>query len=348
MKNIAFAMILAATALSPLAYAEKTINLGEYSNVETGYRGDADETIKKIRLVMMGGTERIQVVLVPFKDGANQSGIDGGKLATSAMKGVLQDGGNMEIIDRNIPQQLVDELVALEMGGKSQGQSFNMAEFAIRGEVLEMAQSFNWTGPQTVSNDGKNYTTPATCTLTGTARVNVRVYNMNPLELMESFVVEGNRKSNYENVGSCQGISDNGQAMSGAVTDAIRDKQAVIKNMFPPSGLISGHMEKKNKHIFRTTLKPSDVRSEGEVLKMLVYKKVTSKDQITGQERSLISQIAKGKAVIAGDTGEVWVQVSKKDADQILLGDTVSVNAGCDGPLDIACQTKKLTQKIIK
>lgn len=338
-------MTLWVTTLSAASLAQKQINLGEYENVETEYRGNEADIIKKIRLAMLGDNERVQVVLTPFSSSASFDGVDGGKSATAAMKVLLQDGGNIEIIDRNIPKQLLEEMRALEMGGVSQGQSFNLAQYAIRGEVLELSQGATWTDKKTVSKDGKNYTTPASCTLTGRSKVNIRVYNMNPLELMESFVVGGSGISNSENVPSCQKITDNGKSVVSAIADAVGEKKNHIKNMFSPAGLISGHMVKGKKHIFRTTLSPTEVRSDGTVLKLKIFKLVKNKDQITGQTRTLKSEIGVGKPRIASDTGEVWAQVSKKVAGKIMLGDTVTVSAGCDGPMDLGCLGTSLIKK---
>lgn len=340
MKVFAVVLMLSSIALSPQSFAQKEINLGEYSNVETGYRGNKAEVIAKIKKAMSGAGERVQVVLAPFTSSASYDGINGGTSATAAMKALLQDGGNIEIIDRNIPKQLMDELIAIEQGGVSQGQSFNLAQFAIRGEVLEMSQGATWTDRKVVSNDGKNYTTPATCTLNGRARVNIRIYNMNPLELMEQFVVSGSGTSATENPRSCQGVSDNGKSVVTAISKAVDDKKNLIKNMFSPAGMVSGHMVKKNKHIFRTTLAPSEIRTDGTKLSLKFYKHVKTEDQITGVVRTLKSEIGTGKVRVARDTGEVWAQVNKKVAKGILIGDTVSVLAVC--PLtDISCQINK-------
>ena len=345
MKHIALILALCTLSVSPLSHAQKQINLGEYDDVAPQYRGNEADVIKKIRLALMGGKDRVQVVLAPFTSSASFDGVDGGKSATAAMKALLRDGGNFEIIDRNLPKQLLAELQALEMGGASQGQSFNLAQYAIRGEVLELTQGATWTDKKTVSNDGKNYTTPASCTLTGRSKVNIRVYNMNPLELMESFVVGGSGLSNTENVTSCQGVKDGGKSVVGAISDAVQENKNRIKNMFSPSGLISGHMVKKKKHIFRTTLSSSEVRSDGTVLKLKVYKHTKSKDPVTGQMRTLKAQLAVGKPRIARDTGEVWVEIKKKDASNILLGDTVVVSAGCDGMMDLGCHGRTVLKK---
>lgn len=332
MKQLTIALTLCALAISPSSFAQKRINLGEYVEEPTEYRGDKNDVLKKVRLELLKGKERVQVALVDFKSSATFSGVDGGKTATAAVKSMLLDGGNIEIIDRNIPKQLLSELQALEMQGVSQGQTFNLAQFAIRGEVLQMTQGATWIDKKTVTKDGKEHTTPPSCTLKGNATVAIKIYNMNPLELVEQFSVDGSSISNFANVKSCQGVTDNGKSVINAVAAAVDENKNRIKNMFTPTGLIYEHrvhMKKKKKHIFATTLSPSDVRSDGGALTIKIFKVTKTKNSL-GKQRIEKAQLALGTAKIT-DSDEVWLEVKHKDASNIQLGDTAVVYSGCQG-----------------
>ena len=320
----------------------KAINPGDFEQVSTPFRGDDQEAARKkvIRAMKKASrTERTKIVVLPFsdKDVPGLYKIGGGKAAERALKAQLNSSG-VQIIDRDLPKSLEAELIAIEQSGQSLGASYDLAEYAFKGSVLDVEKSAQWTPRKWVTNrDGDGYWRASSCNMKATAVVNLQFYNMNPLSLEKTVVLKETSYAEVENVRSCRQSST--VDVNGVVIDSIKKtvekKIGTIRNLFAAKGMITEHRAKGKYHIFRTSLKRTAGTSAKTSVVVFKTKKIT--DPITGEVNEVKSKIASGKVQDVYGDNNVWIKVKKKYAKKILLGDMVEVLQKDKCGLDPTC-----------
>ncbi|TVZ42021.1 hypothetical protein P886_1374 [Alteromonadaceae bacterium 2753L.S.0a.02] len=313
-----------AAILSPLNGYAKPVNPGSYASVKTDFRGeDQEEARLKIAKNIKRAQKnsgRAQIIVMPFSDDGKN---DSGKVAKDTLKQLLVSAGT-EIVDRDLPKALKDELIAYEQSGSSLGASFELADYVFKGEVLDVSVSASFSPASTSYNkEGKPVKHEPRCSVNSQARLNVKFYSMNPLELLEALTLTQNNADTVYNVSSCKGVNTTNTAM-GAVRKALERKDGTIKNYFAPRGYIVDHRAKKKDHIFKTTFAAHGTKPK---TKVVIYKTVVKQDPITLETSTEKSEVASGKVIAVKGDENVWIKLDKKNlVDEIRLGDLVEVH----------------------
>ncbi len=348
MKTTYLNVLLICSVLFSAGAIAKPINPGDYEQVPTDFRGENKDKARKVLLKKVkqaqAGQSRAQIVVMPFSDkdvpGADKIGA--AKAAERTLKAQLRNSG-VEIVDRDIPKALQEELLAIEQSGESLGSSYELADFAFNGEVLDVAFTQKFSPAESKRNsDGGWYTEPAKCRVNAAVTVSLSFYNMNPLSLQKTLVLKDKSSSTFEAGNyyryftSCRHESVNyGAVAVDAIKKTIDKKVGTIQNLFAAEGWVIEHRAKKKNHIFKTTFKSTTGTKPG--TKVKIFKKVKITDPLTQKVQEVKSEVAEGKVVeVYGDTN-VWIKVKKKVAADILLGDLVEVLETDKCGFDIKC-----------
>ncbi len=323
MKSLAtlFSLLIAST-LALSSYAQIQTSSLPSAPLATRDGLDRDDVMDEIR-VKIKRQENPKVILLPFESewGAKQK-----TAATNTMRSILAKN-NVQLIDRKISKTLRDELIAIEQGGLAVGSSYNLADFALKGEVRTLTTTrdyFNAT-----YGDNGAVITPRRCVIGVKLNVGVTLLNMNPLSVEQDFVLEQNYKNSYNNVNSCNGISDDQDKIK-AVIQVFENKKHIIGNLFTAKGYVIDHRTTKKmgrqKHLFKTHLKKAGVYKPGS--KATIVTKVERTDAL-GTKSVEMLEGPNGKVAKTVGDDYVWIEFSKKKAPLVFLGDEVKIQQTC-------------------
>ncbi|SMF35661.1 hypothetical protein SAMN02745866_02264 [Alteromonadaceae bacterium Bs31] len=306
--------------LPALALA-KPLDVSSLADVETSFRGDPDEQ-RDILLRKLRKQEQPNVILLPIE---SKWGEESATAATNAITSVLIKN-KITLIDRSVSEQLRDELIAIEKGGISRGSSYDLGDYAIRGQVLTITSQTLFHPAKKDALMGMDF--PDRCEVKINTSIQITLYNMNPLEVQKEFVLEDNYSNTYNNVRKCAEVND-AQDRLKAIGKNIEGRANKVANLFVSEGYIIGHRSYKksgkNRHIFKTHLKKS-TGGYKKGSKVKVIEKVERIDPVLGTTETQIKTVAEGKIIETTGDDYVWFELSKKqDPSKVFIGDSVDI-----------------------
>ena len=316
---LTFLFIFSLEALS------KTIKTSNLDSLDIKCRSENQETcIKNLTDKLKRHKDKTyNVIIVPLKSDYDA---DSAKTATNALKTVLI-GKNINIVDREISDEIKNELIAIEAGGEGKGILFEYADYAIKGEVLNLSvDRLHKIEENNCDAFGKDC--PQRCTVNVSTTIRTTLFKTNPLEKINDIKFTKVLKQNYNSASeeSCL-EKDVTQDARRAIESALNSNSSKIAGLFIQDGLVTAQRTDGKKHYLRTQLEKSEKYKTGAKAEIVYWK--TKKDALLGNVREQTS-VAKGKVVKSKGDEFVWIELSKKsNPDNIYLGDVVKISPKC-------------------
>ena len=180
--------------------------------------------------------DRVKVVIFDAEDSnielAKNAKI-GHSVASSLEKHIAITGA--EIVDRNIAQQLKQEIQLAEMKGKSDYQGPNVADYAVTGTISTASVGSKFSeATQWQDKEGKWYTNPAKCTYSANVAANLRIYKLPALSFSKAIDIDDSVSTSQETRRSNCPFPSSAQKglLQKAASEAVNDARTEFQNHF--------------------------------------------------------------------------------------------------------------------
>ena len=265
-----------------------------------------------------GGAQRSKVVVYEVDNG----GLRRAKKANMTTPVLSQlsstiNGAGAELVDRDLAQDLEEEIDAAQAKGSGSYGGAPVADYAVRSRLTDASFGSNFDEAYT-DEDGNTY--PATCTYTASAEVAVDVFTVPELNLVKS-LIGSDTESTTEDTrsSSCRGTGDG--MLRSAGKNAIIDIKGPLSNFFAPIGYVVNAMSFKpdeDKVALKTSLTSSLGAKPGGAVTITTVE--PNGDRYDVAEGEIGEPVVQSGAVVV---------VDKEKADIIKIGDEVSPDYSC-------------------
>lgn len=269
-----------------------------------------------------------KVVVMPLANGSSDiiKKVDAGNTIANTTETLLSSSKLVELVDRSAAEKLRNELSIIELKGDS-GKAYqgpNIADMAISGSLNSASVTAKFTEASTVCNkEGKCWTTPASCSYSGSISGTLKVYELPNLKVSDSFPISGEKSFSEE--GGCKSNYDKEGLISAAAVKAPDSARVELLNLFSPKGYITERRENDGKSIFLCQIGSIDGAAYN--LKIKIYSLRKNSNPLTGVTTS--EEVMIGEGVISDQVtpNTAWVLIEDKEiSNQIKLGDFVKFN----------------------
>lgn len=233
-----------------------------------------------------------------------------------------------EIIDRNLANQLEQEIRLAEMHGIATYEGPRVADFALNGTLstatisVAFSPAHNW-----VDKKGQSYTVPAKCTYTASISGVIKVYSMTPkLSYLDSLKLDYNYTTTEETKKTECIISDHHRQsfISLSAKNSVKKVRSTLKNLFAPKAYILEAKPHGEDIIFKLSSGTDSGFKAGQGLK--IYTRKVALNSISGKESIEDIELVEGEISATIGSNYAWIIVEdKRRARKVRLGDFVKV-----------------------
>ncbi|MBX2858934.1 MAG: hypothetical protein KTR17_09750 [Cellvibrionaceae bacterium] len=336
MKNISYWLACCLFVLCSARAWSKPLDINNLNQESIACRGKDQVTCQKqLRLKIEKQKQRsFNIALVHIE---SEFGEESAKVATSLLKKSLVVSG-VNVLDRKINQQIRKELKLIAAGGKRQTKGFSYADFAVKGEVLNLVTD-------RVFKIAENNCTllgddcPIRCEVKFDTTVRVSVFNTNPLSKVTDFTFSGENTKTYNKVTeqSCQ-QKDITQDLRLGFQKIFSENAGMITGSFAENGYVTALATSGKKTYVRSHLVKSEKYPKGTKAEIIVTSTVN--DPLLG-EITQVKTLGEGKVVNTKGDNYLWIQLKRQsDPVDILIGDIIKINAKVTkcGAFDMKCK----------
>lgn len=252
-----------------------------------------------------------------------------GEAVSNQVNKKLNETNNVLIVDRSLASKLKQEIQLAESQGRTDFKGQDVADFAFSGKITDATTLVKFTESSSWKDkEGKIHIEPAKCTTSARVAYTLTIVRLPSLDVIKTIDADGSASStqNAQWNRACQKPSkdESDAIISAAISNAIRESQAEIKNPFAPVGYILERRTFEKNNIFKTTLGINSGAKAG--LSAEVIREVTEQNVLTGTVSKEQIKIADGEISDQLGTGFSFLIISDQDkSGKILLGDKVQV-----------------------
>jgi hypothetical protein len=287
----------------------------------------------------------VRFVTLPFNDGglpAAQSASAAEHVRSDVEKRLAAAGA--ERVDSDLAKGLEPIILECEAMGRTCGQADHDSDAsvdkAITGKITGAQISTQFTAEKVSDKKHKREYVPARCDYKAKVSAIVNAYDISPLALAKTFLVEGVADFGREMSDPTCPVTkdDNDRLITAAISNALSSSDTELRNYFSPEGLIFRANVAGDTTFLQATLPSASVES-GTLVKLFRIEKIKNDlGKSSVQQRA----IGEGKVVKRkGGGSEAWIELTKIDpGEEVMKGDRVRVNyqAGLE---DIAANTQQ-------
>ncbi|MEF3191868.1 MAG: hypothetical protein K6347_04885, partial [Campylobacterales bacterium] len=291
--------------------------------------------------------EKSKVVIFPIDEKAPLAKKAGaGSVATGEVEKYLLEAGSVELVDRSAAEKMKDELALIELSGKGEISSPQIADYAVMGEISSVQiSSMFWPsgkpGKQMVGAvlqqlTGIEVENPPEYEYTASVKGKLKIFQLATAKMIKTIELDDDKSITklplalgwiVTNIPPNLPESEEIGLITGAASDAVESARFDLKNFFSRKGYV---LEKRTspdgKHfIFLVSFGTSDGAKEGE--EVVIYTLEESASKLGGP--TTVEEVPIGKAKIADilKSNECWIHTDDAAlAERIKMGDYVKIH----------------------
>ncbi len=294
------------------------IKLAEYAPAHL-----STATVLPSQSELEGKKPKVVVLAVSDTGSSAARNAKAGDAVTTKIDSIISTNKSIEVVDRSAAAKLQDEVRLIELNKKSKYSGPAIADFVISGNISTASSGSRFTEASTYCDKkGRCYTTPASCTYSGSAGGILKVYGLPGLKVVHAVDLQGS--SSFSSEGYCRSNYDANGLISQAGANAGKNAKVKLLNFFSPKGYITEKRAKGSESIFLAQFGTEDGVKFNDNVK--IYTVSVSKNPLTGKESKQEVFLADAKVTNQLTQNTSWVLVEDATvASQIKLGDFVKI-----------------------
>ena len=319
--KIGITSLITITTIMSISGCGPKVNIAEYKKVAINKAAIMPSANELAHL-------KPKVVVLALRNGSNDmlKKVDAGKTVADTTENMLVAAKIAEVVDRGAAQKLSEELALAEMKGESEKiyHGPNVADVAISGSLNSALVAAKYTEASTFCDKkGKCYTTPASCTYSGSISGTLKIYELPNIKISDSFPISNSKSFSEE--GGCKSHYDKEGLISDVASGLSESAKVSLLNFFSPKGYVTERRENGGKSIFLVQLGALDGAAYN--LKIKIYSMQTNTNPLTGNTTTEEILVGEGKISDQITPNTSWILIEDKAiADRIQLGDYVKFN----------------------
>lgn len=266
---------------------------------------------------------RAKVVVFEIEDNALVKARNA-QIGSLLMREIEQSLGSngIEVVDRNLANQLGQELQLAEAKGVGGYEGPSVVNYAVKPTITQAEYDLEIKPASSQTNKkGKTVTTPAVYSHSASVNISLRIYEVPSLRLLKTLNGRGN------NAHKAEEVSNRDQSVlmvREAAQEALSQVSDEFLEQFAHKGYILGRRDKGNKSIFKLSIGADQGVTTGS--KVVIFNQRPSVHSITN--KTVFDKVPVVEGVVANNVTamESWIIADDdRKAQSVLLGDLVEV-----------------------